>query len=148
MGNAIGSSLAMSVRRIQATISVILFLYFNLNQEAIELKNVGHIQVTTQILFWIFFTYKNLHFEPFNYAIKNICFDFCSTMSTVIETGRRRVDVVYVCQTDLDNFSDTFSLFNLESKSQTKLCWPYISYRLPHRIFLGSFLFIKTCIYY
>ena len=33
---------------------------------------------------------KNLHIEPFNYAIKSVCFDFCSTKvgSSVIGTGR------------------------------------------------------------
>ena len=41
-------------------------------------------------LFWKFFVYKNLHIEPFNYAIKSICFDFCSANmgSSVIGTGR------------------------------------------------------------
>ena len=78
--------LSMSIRRNQTTISVILFLSFNLNQKAIELNNAGHIQVTTQNLFWDFFTY----IEPFNYAIKSICFDFCSTNvgTSVIGTGR------------------------------------------------------------
>ena len=38
--------------------------------------------------------------------------------------------VVYVRQTDLNNnFSKTFSLFQLESKSyRTEQCWPYIGY--------------------
>ena len=30
-------------------------------------------------IFLEFFLYKNLHIEPFNYAVKSICFDFCST---------------------------------------------------------------------
>ena len=34
---------SMSVRRTWTTISVILFLYFNLNQKAIEINNVGHM---------------------------------------------------------------------------------------------------------
>jgi len=40
--------------------------------------------------FWNFFIYKNLHIEPFNYAIKSVCFDFCSTNigSSVIKIGR------------------------------------------------------------
>ena len=37
----IGRSLL--IRRTLTTISVTLFLYFNLNQKAIELNNVGHI---------------------------------------------------------------------------------------------------------
>ena len=42
------------------------------------------------LFFWIFFIYKNLHIEPFNYIIKSVCFDFCSTNmgSSVIKTGR------------------------------------------------------------
>ena len=35
-----------------------------------------------------------------------------------------------------DNFSNTFSLFQLESKSyRTKQCWPYIGYYV-HNFFL------------
>ena len=37
-----------------------------------------------------FFIYKNLHIEPFCYAIKRVCFDFHSTNmgSSVIKMGR------------------------------------------------------------
>ena len=81
---------SMSVRRTQTTISVVLFLYFNLNQKVIELNNFGHIYVTTQIFFGIFYIYRNLHIEPFNFATKRVCFDFHSTNvgSSLIETGR------------------------------------------------------------
>ena len=43
-----------------------------------------------RIFFGIFFIYKNLHIEPFNYSIKTVCFDFRSTNvgSSVINTGR------------------------------------------------------------
>ena len=47
-------------------ISVILFLYFNLNQKAIELNNVGHINFFLKV----FSIYKNLHIEPFKSSIK------------------------------------------------------------------------------
>ena len=37
-----------------------------------------------------FFIYKYLHNEPFNFSIKSVCFDFCSTnvCSSVISIGR------------------------------------------------------------
>ena len=40
--------------------------------------------------FWKCFIHKNLHIEPFNYAIKSVCFNFCSTNmdSSVIGTSR------------------------------------------------------------
>ena len=40
--------------------------------------------------FWKKIIYKNLHIEPSNYAMKRVCFDFCSTNggSSVIGTGR------------------------------------------------------------
>ena len=42
-------------------------------------------------------------------------------------------------------FSNTFSLFQLESKTTVyKQCWPYISYHLEF-FFLGNLLYIKTC---
>ena len=49
-----------------------------------------HIQVTTYIFLEVFFIYKNLHIEPFNYTIRSVCFDFRSTNvgSSVIGTGR------------------------------------------------------------
>ena len=76
---------SMSIRRTSTTISVILFLYFNLNQKAIELNKITH-----RFFFANFFIYKNLHIEPFNYAINSVCFDFRSTNvgSSVIGTGR------------------------------------------------------------
>ena len=52
-------------------------------------------------------------------------------MGNDIDSGPA-ISVVYVLQTDLDNiFSDTFSLFQLESKGYwTKQCWPYIGYHI------------------
>ena len=46
--------------------------------------------------------------------------------------------------TDIDNnFSDTFSLFQLESKSyRTKQCWPYIVYHIGS--FFGKFFIYKN----
>jgi hypothetical protein len=86
MGNDIGSGLAISVVYVCETdlgnnFSSIPFLYFNLNQKATELNNACHILVTTYNLFFgiVFYTYKNLHIEPFNYAMKSVCFDFCPT---------------------------------------------------------------------
>ena len=68
---------------------VIIFLYFILNQKSIELNNVGHIG--PHRIFWRgnLFLYKNLHIEPFNHAIKSVCFDFRSTNvgSSIIRTG-------------------------------------------------------------
>ena len=34
---------SMSIRRTQTTISVMLYLYCNLNQKAIELNDIGHL---------------------------------------------------------------------------------------------------------
>ena len=54
--------------------------------------------------------------------------------------------VVYVLQRVIvNNFSNTFSLFQLETKNTfLKNCWPH---RLPHRIlFLEKELCIKICI--
>ena len=41
--------------------------------------------------FGIFFIYKNLHIEPFNYTIKSVCFDFGSgyMASSVMKTGSK-----------------------------------------------------------
>jgi hypothetical protein len=63
-------------------------------------------------------------------------------MSNDFGSGPARY-VVSVRQTDLDNnFIDSFSLFQLESKScRTEQCWPYISYHIE--IFLGIFFYIN-----
>ena len=54
------------------------------------------------------------------------------------------VAVVYVGYTDLDNnFSNYFSLFQLESKSyRTKQCWPYIGYYIES-FFGKNFIYKK-----
>ena len=69
---------------------------FSLNQ--LELKSYRTKQCWPYIIyhivffFWIFFTYKNLHIEPFNCAIKSICFESCLTNmgSSVIEVTEVR----------------------------------------------------------
>ena len=58
MGNGIGSGLAISVIYVcpldgLETLSVILFLYFNLNQKGIELNNVGHIDFFFELFLFI-----------------------------------------------------------------------------------------------
>ena len=64
-------------------------------------------------------------------------------MGNDIDSGPAR-SVVYVHQTDLDNnFSNTSSLFQLESKSyRTKQCWSYISYHVE--FFFGLFFLYKN----
>ena len=64
-------------------------------------------------------------------------------MGNDIGSGPAR-SVVYVHLTDLDNnFSNTFSLFQLESNSYRTKQWPYISYHICRLVFLEMFLYIK-----
>ena len=56
--------LVRSIKRTLSIFSVIFFLYFNFNQNTIELNNVGHIHISYYVEL-IFFIYKTLNFKPF-----------------------------------------------------------------------------------
>ena len=106
---------SISVRRIQTTISVLFFLYFNLNKNAIKLNNVGHDHIN--------FLQKNLHIESFNFSIKSICFDFCSTNmgSSVIKTGRSEGTLLsnfypFTCHYPLRTYLSVIHTYDLSVK--------------------------------
>ena len=77
---------------------IITFSLFQLESKSHRTKQCWPcLGLLHSIVFGNFLCIKNLHFEPFNYTIKSICFDFGSTNvgSSVIKTLKKIIITIF-----------------------------------------------------